>query len=59
MKESGDATCSNVELIRNDTNFIRYEAEHAQYGKLMEWISPTDFPAQQSDIIGRRQQGTG
>ena len=25
----------------------------------MAWISPTDFPAQQSDFIGRRQQGTG
>ena len=59
MKESGDATRSNVELIRNNTNFIRHEAEHAHHGKLMEWISPTDFPAQQSDIIGRRQQGTG
>jgi hypothetical protein len=25
----------------------------------MAWISPTDFPAQQSDFIGRRQHGTG
>jgi Cdc6-like AAA superfamily ATPase len=25
----------------------------------LEWISPTDYPAQQSDIIKRRQEGTG
>jgi len=25
----------------------------------MEWLSPTDFPAQQHDIITRRQEGTG
>lgn len=26
---------------------------------VMEWMSPTDYPAQQSDIINRRQRGTG
>ncbi|KAL5370949.1 hypothetical protein DPSP01_014575 [Paraphaeosphaeria sporulosa] len=26
---------------------------------MVGWISPTDYPAQQSDIIGRRQKGTG
>ncbi|RYP19461.1 hypothetical protein DL767_009642 [Monosporascus sp. MG133] len=26
---------------------------------LLKWISPTDYPAQQSDIIKRRQEGTG
>jgi Cdc6-like AAA superfamily ATPase len=25
----------------------------------MKWLSPTDFPAQQHDIITRRQEGTG
>jgi Cdc6-like AAA superfamily ATPase len=25
----------------------------------MEWLSPTDFPTQQHDIITRRQEGTG
>jgi Cdc6-like AAA superfamily ATPase len=25
----------------------------------LEWISPTDFPAQQSDLIARKQDGTG
>jgi hypothetical protein len=26
---------------------------------MMQWLSPTDFPAQQHDIISRRQEGTG
>jgi len=26
---------------------------------IMHWLSPTDFPAQQHDIISRRQEGTG
>ncbi|KAF7577158.1 Arp, Ankyrin repeat protein [Pyrenophora tritici-repentis] len=26
---------------------------------MVGWVSPTDYPAQQSDIIGRRQKGTG
>ncbi|KAF2186776.1 hypothetical protein K469DRAFT_775866 [Zopfia rhizophila CBS 207.26] len=28
-------------------------------GKILEWISSTDFPTQQSDFIARRQEGTG
>jgi DNA replication protein DnaC len=27
--------------------------------KILKWISSTDFPSQQSDIIDRRQKGTG
>jgi hypothetical protein len=38
---------------------IRQGDHHAQHDKLVAWISPTDFPAQQSDFIGRRQEGTG
>lgn len=33
--------------------------DRAWHNKLMGWISPTDFPAQQSDLIARRQEGTG
>ncbi|KAH0563336.1 hypothetical protein GP486_002098 [Trichoglossum hirsutum] len=28
-------------------------------GQILNWISSTDFPSQQSDIIDRRQKGTG
>jgi Cdc6-like AAA superfamily ATPase len=30
-----------------------------KHRRILEWISPTDYPAQQSDIIKRRQEGTG
>ena len=30
-----------------------------RHRRLLEWISPTDYPAQQFDIIARRQEGTG
>lgn len=38
---------------------IRQDQNSAWHEKLMGWISPTDFPAQQSDFIARRQEGTG
>lgn len=43
---------SGLDAIRQDENF-------AQHDKLMEWISPLNFPTQQSDFIARRQHGTG
>ncbi|KAF2788638.1 hypothetical protein K505DRAFT_353067 [Melanomma pulvis-pyrius CBS 109.77] len=42
------------QAIKDDTNFIRTHIPVIQSG-----ISPTDYPAQQSDIIKRRQEGTG
>ncbi|KAF2679335.1 hypothetical protein K458DRAFT_347022, partial [Lentithecium fluviatile CBS 122367] len=61
------------QAIKDDTNFVRthvpalqsgmdkiqQDQADAKHGKMVEWISPTDYPAQQSDIIRRRQEGTG
>jgi Cdc6-like AAA superfamily ATPase len=30
-----------------------------EHGEIMHWISSSDYPAQQSDNMGRRQEGTG
>lgn len=38
---------------------IRYEVDLAKHGILIAWISPTEFPTQQSDLIDSRQEGTG
>ncbi|RYP77300.1 hypothetical protein DL769_003449 [Monosporascus sp. CRB-8-3] len=60
------------QAIKDDTNFVRTHVpaiqsgvdkiqqgqDHAKHRRLVEWISPTDYPAQQSDIINRRQEGT-
>lgn len=73
IKESTDVIHRNIESVKEDTGLIqthvrtiesgvvgiRQEQDRAQHEKLMEWISPTDFPAQQSDFIARRQEGTG
>lgn len=59
--------------MKDDTNFVRTQIPVIQAGidrveqdqkstrrhALLEWISSTDYPAQQSDIIKRRQEGTG
>jgi hypothetical protein len=38
---------------------IRDAQNLQQHQAIIEWLSPTDFPAQQHDIITRRQEGTG
>ena len=61
------------QAIKDDTNFVRthvpaiesgvykiqQEQANAKQREMLGWISPTDYPAQQSDIINRRQEGTG
>jgi Cdc6-like AAA superfamily ATPase len=43
----------NAQNLQGDAQKLR------QHHVIMEWLSPTDFPAQQHDIITRRQEGTG
>lgn len=64
---------SNTEAIKDDTGFIRssipaiqsqvstlrHQGELAKHSMLMTWISRMDFSTQQSDFIGRKQEGTG
>ncbi|KAF2026442.1 ankyrin, partial [Setomelanomma holmii] len=45
--------------IKSNLNSIRTQGDNAEHRRLLEWISSTDYPAQQSDIIKRRQEGTG
>ncbi|RYP68349.1 hypothetical protein DL771_006735 [Monosporascus sp. 5C6A] len=54
------------EAIKDDTSFVRKSVDAIQQGQnrerhhtIMTWLSSTDFPAQQSDLIARRQEGTG
>ncbi|KAF1953955.1 hypothetical protein CC80DRAFT_476890 [Byssothecium circinans] len=50
---------THVPAIQSGVDKIQQDQADAKHGKMVEWISPTDYPAQQSDIIGRRQEGTG
>jgi len=61
------------QTIRNDISFVRnripaledgvdalqQNQNHRRHDQIMEWISSTNFPAQQSDLMARRQEGTG
>ncbi|MCJ1471194.1 hypothetical protein MMC07_009842, partial [Pseudocyphellaria aurata] len=73
IKECTDMIRSNTEAAQVDIGFIqthtlttesrldviRQEQDRAGFEKCMGWLSSTDFPAQQSDLISRRQEGTG
>jgi hypothetical protein len=47
------------QATKDDTVSMRNTLSQQQYEIVMNWLSPTDFPAQQHDIITRRQEGTG
>ncbi|OBT62890.1 hypothetical protein VE03_07604 [Pseudogymnoascus sp. 23342-1-I1] len=45
--------------ITSTVNLIQESQDSEQYRVTMDWLSSTNFPAQQSDIISKRQEGTG
>lgn len=45
--------------LQADTAAIREAQDLQKHTTIVEWLSPTDFPAQQHDIISRREDGTG
>ncbi|MCJ1468158.1 hypothetical protein MMC07_006786 [Pseudocyphellaria aurata] len=59
IKKLADMTYSNTEAAKSGLDAIRQHQDHAVHEQLMGWISTTDFPAQQSDLIACRQEGTG
>jgi Cdc6-like AAA superfamily ATPase len=50
---------NELEVVKNDTKHTRHEGDLAKHKELTAWISPTNFPADHSDLLGRRQEGTG
>ncbi|KAF2228994.1 ankyrin [Viridothelium virens] len=44
--------------LQDNTTAIRETQSAQQNQALLQWLSPTDFPAKQQDIISRRQDGT-
>ncbi|KAF2469207.1 ankyrin [Lindgomyces ingoldianus] len=50
---------TDTEAIKSDLDSVRTRGDNAEHRRLLQWISSTDYPAQQSDIIKRRQEGTG
>ena len=73
IKNRVDTIHSDNQAIKDDTSFVRkampalrtgvdaiqQDQSRQQLHNILEWISSTDFPAQQSDFIAQRQDGTG
>ncbi|OCK74174.1 hypothetical protein K432DRAFT_438081, partial [Lepidopterella palustris CBS 459.81] len=59
IKDDTNFVRTHVPALQSGVDKIQQDQADAKHGKMVEWISPTDYPAQQSDIIGRRQEGTG
>ncbi|KAF1970704.1 hypothetical protein BU23DRAFT_537789 [Bimuria novae-zelandiae CBS 107.79] len=59
IKDDTNVLRTHVPAIHSRVDEIQQDQVNAKHSKIMGWISPTGYPAQQSDIIGRRQKGTG
>ncbi|KFZ25020.1 hypothetical protein V502_00512 [Pseudogymnoascus sp. VKM F-4520 (FW-2644)] len=46
-------------VITSIVRSLQEGRDSEQYRVIMDWLSSTDFPAQQSDFISKRQEGTG
>ena len=59
MQDTLPSLQTHVVAIRDMQN-LQWDAQNLhRHDAIMQWLSPTDFPAQQHDIISRRQEGTG
>ena len=59
IKDDTNFVRTHVPVIQLGVDEIRQDQDAAKHRRILEWISPSDYPAQQSDIIKRRQEGTG
>ncbi|KAF2804420.1 uncharacterized protein BDZ99DRAFT_491208 [Mytilinidion resinicola] len=59
IKDDTNIIRTHVSAIQTGIKRIQQDQDYARHRRLLEWLSPTDYPAQQSDIIERRQEGTG
>ncbi|KAH8781605.1 hypothetical protein BGZ57DRAFT_759893 [Hyaloscypha finlandica] len=62
IKEDTTFVRNTLPSIQADVGAIRNtlpSLQTNQHATILEWLSPTDFLAQQHDIISRRAQGTG
>ncbi|KAF1808265.1 ankyrin [Eremomyces bilateralis CBS 781.70] len=50
---------NDIKDINTQVHAVRHSQQHQRHQTIAGWISPSDFPAQQSDFIGRIEEGTG
>ena len=49
----------SIAILDERVGDLQLSKDHRERQELLEWISPLNFPAQQSAIFNRRQEGTG
>ncbi|KAJ5363355.1 hypothetical protein N7541_004199 [Penicillium brevicompactum] len=49
----------NGRAVRNNVAKLVWHQDDQERHEILTWLSPTNYATQQSDYIGRRQQGTG
>jgi hypothetical protein len=59
IKDDATFLRTQVLVVQSGVDAIRQQHDLAKHRTLLEWMSAPDYPAQQSDIIKRREQGTG
>lgn len=59
IKDDTSFIRTHVRAMQTGADTMRHNQDSVRHRKLLEWISPTGYPAQQSDIIKHRQEGTG
>lgn len=59
IKDDTTLLRAQVPVIQSGIDAIRQQHNSAKHRSLLEWTSASDYLDQQSDIIKRREQGTG
>ncbi|PSN59030.1 hypothetical protein BS50DRAFT_661069, partial [Corynespora cassiicola Philippines] len=50
---------NDSKAIKVGVDVLQHDQDRQRHCRIMDWISSADFPAQQSDLVGRRQEATG
>jgi hypothetical protein len=59
IKDDTDSVRTHVSTIKSSLDIVQHGQATVNQRIILDWISSSDYPAQQSDIIKRRQEGTG
>jgi Cdc6-like AAA superfamily ATPase len=59
IKDDTSTIRQAIPTLEKGTNALQQEQKHQRNRTITDWISPIDFAAQQSDVISRREEGTG
>jgi DNA replication protein DnaC len=59
IKEDTANIREHINEMHSGVDRLEREKDHAKHIKFTNWISTTDYPAQQCDLIQRKQEGTG